>query len=85
VVSPAGDGATFRNPVGNARTRLGVDASAGGKVYRIEVTGYRAKAVNSVSKFRRSNQVYLVPYDKLSQEYQRIHQQGGIIASVTAV
>ncbi|NJR37545.1 MAG: photosystem I reaction center subunit XII [Leptolyngbyaceae cyanobacterium CSU_1_4] len=85
VVSPAGDGATFRNPSGSARTRLGVDASAGGKVYRIEVTGYRAKAVNSVSKFRRSNQVYLVPYDKLSQEYQRIHQQGGIIASVTAV
>ena len=85
VVSPAGSGATFRNPSGSARTRLGVDASAGGKVYRIEVTGYRAKAVNSVSKFRRSNQVYLVPYDKLSQEYQRIHQQGGIIASVTAV
>lgn len=85
VVSPAGNGATFRNPSGSARTRLGVDASAGGKVYRIEVTGYRAKAVNSVSKFRRSNQVYLVPYDKLSQEYQRIHQQGGIIASVTAV
>lgn len=85
VVSPAGDGATFRNPSGSARTRLGVDASAGGKVYRIEVTGYRSKAVNSVSKFRRSNQVYLVPYDKLSQEYQRIHQQGGIIASVTAI
>lgn len=85
VVSPAGDGSTFRNPAGSARTRLGVDASAGGKVYRIEVTGYRSKAVNSVSKFRRSNQVYLVPYDKLSQEYQRIHQQGGIIASVTAV
>lgn len=85
VVSPAGDGATFRNPSGSARTRLGVDASAGGKVYRIEVTGYRSKAVNAVSKFRRSNQVYLVPYDKLSQEYQRIHQQGGIIASVTAV
>jgi phycoerythrin-associated linker protein len=85
VVSPAGGGATFRDPSGSARTRLGVDASAGGKVYRIEVTGYRAKAVNSVSKFRRSNQVYLVPYDKLSQEYQRIHQQGGIIASVTAV
>jgi phycoerythrin-associated linker protein len=85
VVSPASDGATFRNPPVAARSRQGVDASSGGKVYRIEVTGYRSKTVNSVSKFRRSNQVYLVPYDKLSQEYQRIHQQGGIIASVTAV
>jgi phycoerythrin-associated linker protein len=85
VISPAAEGATFRNPLQSARTRLGVDASAGGKVYRIEVTGYRAKAVNSVSKFRRSNQVYLVPFDKLSQEYQRIHQQGGVIASITAI
>lgn len=85
VISPAADGATFRNPPVVARTRHGVDASAGGKVYRIEVTGYRAKSFNSVSKFRRSNQVFLVPYDRLSEEYQRIHQQGGVIASVTAV
>ena len=85
VISPAGDGATFRNPVGSARSRHGVDASADGKVYRIEVTGYRAKTFNNISKFRRSNQVFLVPYDKLSQEYQRIHQQGGVIASITAV
>jgi phycoerythrin-associated linker protein len=85
VVSPAGGGATFRNPPVAARARQGVDATSGGKVYRIEVTGYRAKTVNAVSKFRRSNQVYLVPYDKLSQEYQRIHQQGGVIASITAV
>ncbi|WGV23651.1 phycobilisome linker polypeptide [Halotia branconii] len=85
VVSPASDGATFRTPAGTSRSRQGVGASADGKVYRIEVTGYRAKAVNAVSKFRRSNQVFLVPYEKLSQEYQRIHQQGGVIASITAV
>jgi phycoerythrin-associated linker protein len=85
VVSPGGAGATFRNPSGSSRSRQGVGASDDGKVYRIEVTGYRAKTVNSVSKFRRSNQVFLVPYNKLSQEYQRIHQQGGVIASVTAV
>ncbi len=85
VVSPAGDGATFRNPPFGARTRQGVAATEGGKVFRIEVTGIRAKGVNRVSKFRRSNQVFLVPYDKLSQEYQRIHQQGGAIASITAV
>lgn len=80
VVAP---GLTFRTPVLAARSRHGVDASAGGKVYRIEVTGYRAKVVNNVSKFRRSNQVFLVPYEKLSEEYQRIHRQGGIIASIT--
>lgn len=85
VISPASDGATFRNPPVGSRTRHGAGASDGGKVYRIEVTGYRAKTVNQISKFRRSNQVYLVPFDKLSQEYQRIHQQGGVIASITPV
>lgn len=85
VISPASDGATFSTPPTGSRTRHGVDASSGGKVYRIEVTGYRAKTFNNISKFRRSNQVFLVPYEKLSQEYQRIHQQGGVIASITAV
>ena len=85
VVSPASAGAAFRDTSVASRSRHGVDASSGGKVYRIEVTSIRANAVNRVSKFRRSNQVFLVPYDKLSQEYQRIHQQGGVIASITAV
>ena len=85
VVSPASDGARFSDVPVTSRSRQGVDASSGGKVYRIEVTGYRAKAFNNISKFRRANQVFLVSYDKLSQEYQRIHQQGGIIASVTAI
>ncbi|MCS6960740.1 MAG: phycobilisome linker polypeptide [Pseudanabaenaceae cyanobacterium SKYGB_i_bin29] len=80
VVAP---GLTFRTPALGSRSRHGVDASAGGKVYRIEVTGYRSKVVNNVSKFRRSNQVFLVPYEKLSEEYQRIHRQGGVIASIT--
>jgi phycoerythrin-associated linker protein len=85
IISPAGGGATFSAPPINPPTRLGVDASSGGKVYRIEVTGYRAKSFNNISKFRRSNQVFLVPFDKLSQEYQRIHQQGGVIASITPI
>ncbi len=90
VVPPSG-GATgdtwsFQEPTGVPRTRLGAGASDQGKVYRIEVTGYRSKGqVNRISKFRRSNQVYFVPFDKLSQEFQRIHQQGGVIASVTAI
>lgn len=76
-------GNTFSVPSNTSYVRQGVGASAGGKVYRIEVTGYRAKAVNRVSQFRRSNQVYIVSYENLSQEYQRIHRQGGQIVSVT--
>jgi phycoerythrin-associated linker protein len=82
VTSP---GTTFRNPPVGSRTKLGTAASESGKIYRIEVTGYRAKAVNRVSQFRRSNQVFLVPFDRLSEEYQRIHKQGGVIASITPV
>lgn len=85
VISPASDGAAFQSPDDAAITRQGVGASANGKVYRIEVTSYSAKTVNRVSKFRRANKVYMVPYDRLSQEYQRIHKQGGVIASITPV
>jgi phycoerythrin-associated linker protein len=85
VISPASDGATFRIPRSAPRTRQGVGAGEDGKVYRIEVTAYKANAVNRISKFRRSNQVYFVPYNQLSEEYQRIHKQGGVIASITPV
>ncbi len=90
IVPPSGgsigDGWAFQEPTSASRTRLGSGASEEGKVYRIEVTSYSSpNAVNRVSKFRRSNQVYLVPSSKLSQEYQSIHKQGGVIASVTAV
>jgi phycoerythrin-associated linker protein len=78
-------GNTFRNPPINPRSRHGAGAGENGKVYRIEVTGYRAKTLNNISKFRRSNQVYMVPYDQLSETYQRIHKQGGSIVSMTAV
>ncbi|MDY7003075.1 MAG: phycobilisome linker polypeptide [Cyanobacteriota bacterium] len=87
VVPPSGgsDGWSFQDTPLAARTRQGVGADSGGKVYRIEVTAYRSKVVNRVSRFRRSNQVFLVPFDRLSQEYQRIHQQGGVISSITPV
>jgi phycoerythrin-associated linker protein len=85
VISPASKGAAFRNPTSAPRTRQGVGAGDDGKVYRVEVTGYKANVVNSISKFRRSNQVFFVPYNQLSQEYQRIHKQGGVIASITPV
>jgi len=81
----AGNGWSFQD---TSRTgALGVlSATAGqeGKLFRIEVTGYRSSGkINRVSKFRRSNQVFFVSLDKLSQEYQRIHRQGGVIASIT--
>jgi len=90
VIPPSGgsigDGWSFQDPARGSRTSFGVAAGEEGKVYRIEVTGYGSRGkVNRVSKFRRSNQVYLVPFNKLSQEYQRIHQQGGVIASITPV
>ncbi|MBR8827698.1 MAG: phycobilisome linker polypeptide [Gomphosphaeria aponina SAG 52.96 = DSM 107014] len=90
VIPPSGgsvgNGWSFQDPARGARTSLGVAASEEGKVFRIEVTGYSSPGkVNRVSKFRRSNQVYLVPFNKLSQEYQRIHKQGGVIASITPV
>lgn len=89
VVSPsggsAGNGWSYQGSVEtDARTSLGSTAGEAGKVYRIEVTGYRSPGkVRRVSKFRRSNQVFLIPFDKLSEEYKRIHRQGGQIASIT--
>ena len=68
-----------------SRSRQGVGATADGQSYRIEVTGIRAKGVNRISKFRRSNQVFIVPYNKLSEEYQRIHKMGGVISTITPI
>ncbi|MEM6256457.1 MAG: phycobilisome linker polypeptide [Cyanobacteria bacterium P01_D01_bin.156] len=85
VLSPLSAGGTFQTPADSSRTRHGVGASANGKIYRVEVTSYRSKAFNRVSKFRRANKVYMVPFDKLSDEYKRIHKQGGVIASITLV
>ncbi|KKD39072.1 MAG: phycobilisome linker polypeptide [Limnoraphis robusta] len=91
VIPPSGgtvgDGWSFQEPAVGARTRNGVvGPNDEGKVFRIEVTAYRSLGkVSRVSKFPRSNKVYLVPFNKLSQEYQRIHRQGGVIASITPV
>ena len=83
IVPPSGgsDGWAFQKPALSAS----VGPKPEGGMYRIEITGYRAKVVNRVSKFRRSNRVKLVPFDKLSDEYQRIHRDGGVIASITKV
>lgn len=90
VIPPSGgavgDGWAFQDRSRSAKSPQGLGASDEGKVFRIEVTGYRPTgAVNRIAKIRRSNQVYIVPFDRLSEEYQRIHKQGGVIASITSV
>ena len=60
------------------QSRLGVGASDQGKVFRVEITGYL-----NYSKYRKSNKVLYVPLAKLSEQFQRIHQEGGKIASIT--
>lgn len=85
VIPSVGAGSTFRNPSDAPLTRRGAFAAPSSNFYRIEVTGYRAKTVNKVSQFRRSNKVYLVPFEQLSAQFQRIHAQGGVISSVTVV
>jgi len=85
VIPSSGSGATFRNPTDAPLRRTPLGTMGSSNVYRIEVTGYRAKNVNKVSQFRRSNKVYLVPIEQLSAQFQRIHAQGGVISSVTVV
>ncbi|MEL7226504.1 MAG: phycobilisome linker polypeptide, partial [Cyanobacteria bacterium J06576_12] len=87
VKAPSGgsEGWAFAEPPTAAPVRVGSSIGERGKVYRIEVTAIRANTLRSASRFRRSNQVYLVPYEKLSQEYKRIHKSGGKIASITEV
>ena len=82
----SGGGWAFQEPPLAAESRQGAGAGEDGKVYRVEVTGYpTSKAINRISRFRRSNKVYFVPYAQLSETYQRIHKQGGSIASITPV
>ncbi|MBF2058492.1 MAG: phycobilisome linker polypeptide [Cyanobacterium sp. T60_A2020_053] len=69
----------------SSATRQGVGAGDDGQIFRVEVTGYRAKSFNRQPKFRWSNKVYMIPYNQLSDIYQKVHQQGGAIASITPV
>jgi len=82
----SGEGWSFQDREIGSRSQGSLGTGDEGKVFRIEVTGYGSnKGVNRVSKFRRSNQVYLVPFNRLSATYQKIHRQGGSIASITPV
>jgi phycoerythrin-associated linker protein len=69
----------------DAPTRLGVGAGEEGVTYRVEVTGYSANNLRRISRYTRSNRVFYVPFDKLSEQFKRIHREGGKIASITPV
>ena len=90
VVPPSSvdsQGFSFRpsRNLADAATRLGVGASDQGKTFRVEVTAYSANNVRRVSRYTRSNRVYYVPFEKLSEQFKRIHRDGGKIASITPV
>jgi len=70
----------------SSRSRYRTRATGASKVYRIEVTTKASRnTVNRVPKFRSNNKVYLVPFEQLFEQYQKIHNQGGVIKSVTSV
>lgn len=52
-----------------------------GKFYKTANNSFN----NKYSDFRRSNAVYLVPFNELSSTYVKIHKNGGTIASITPV
>jgi phycoerythrin-associated linker protein len=90
VVPPSSansQGFSFRpsKNLADAVTRVGVGASDQGKTFRVEVTAYSANNVRRVSRYTRSNRVYYVPFEKLSEQFKRIHREGGKIASITPV
>lgn len=66
-------------------TRVGRITGEEGKIYRVEVTAYRANNIRRVSRYTKANRVYFIPLNRLSSEYQRIHREGGMISSITPV
>lgn len=92
IVTPSGvngngQGFGFRptTRLNEPQSRFGVGASDQGKVFRVEITGYNAPGFAKISRYRKSNQVFYVPFAKLSEQFQRIHQERGKIASITPV
>ncbi|NJM84765.1 MAG: photosystem I reaction center subunit XII [Leptolyngbyaceae cyanobacterium RM2_2_21] len=54
----------------------------GGRLYRVEVAGVSGPRYPRV---RRSNQSFVVPYEELSSQMQRVQRMGGKIASITPI
>lgn len=86
VVAPGGNGAGYIPSAQGVASKTGFGGSAmfgeGHRLYRVEVAGAN---LPRYPKVRRVNQEFIVPYDQLSEQMQRIQRQGGRIASVTPV
>lgn len=83
-----GNGSMFRIEVSRCSQQGSTQGGSGivlrtrnGKFYKTANNGGCIK----VSDFRRANNVYLVPFDELSDTYIQIHKSGGSIASITPV
>ncbi len=84
IVGPSGSNEawSFRSAGDVAPKRvLGNAVGEGDRVYRIEVTSLRGQGY---PKLRRSSNVFVVPYERLSAKVQQIHRQGGKIVSITS-
>ncbi|HEY9603557.1 MAG TPA: phycobilisome linker polypeptide [Allocoleopsis sp.] len=82
IVGPSGSNPnwSFRAAADVAPQRaLGNAVGKGDRVYRIEVTSLRGQGY---PKLRRSSNVFIVPYERLSEKMQQIHRQGGKIVSI---
>lgn len=83
IVGPSGsnDNWSFRAAGDVAPQKVqGNAVGQGDRVYRIEVTSIRGQGY---PKLRRSSNVFIVPYERLSDKMQQIQRQGGKIVSVT--
>lgn len=67
----------------DAQTRFATGTGEEGTMYKVQVTGYRANTIRPISRYKKSNRTYFVPFSKLSQTYIQIHREGGVIASIT--
>ncbi len=82
VIAPSGGG----NGWGYLASEKGVTPSSGfgqtSKHYRLEVAGIFGAGYPST---RRSSKAFIVPFDDLLNQMQKIHRSGGKIASVTPI
>lgn len=83
IVGPSGSNENWSFRAANDVAPQKVQGNAvgiGDRVYRIEVTSIRGQGY---PKLRRSSNVFIVPYERLSDKMQQIQRQGGKIVSVT--
>ncbi|PSB04324.1 phycobilisome linker polypeptide [Merismopedia glauca] len=86
VIAPGGNGAGYLASAQGVTPKSGFGGSAmfgsEHRLYRVEVAG---ASLPRYPKVRRVNQDFIVPYDQLSDQMQKIQRQGGRIASVTPI